>query len=83
MAARVPIAPLSPNHLPIQLRADPARVVIRPFVPADEPLPAGRTQPVRAQCLADRVLDLGEPAVHAELARERCKIQLRARSESY
>ena len=69
MAACVLNAPLPVNHLPIQLCAIPSRMVIRPFVPADEPLPAGRTQPVRAQCLADRVLDLGEPALHAELAR--------------
>lgn len=69
MAACVPNAPLSVNHLPIQLRADPARVVIRPFVPADEPLPPGGTQPTRAQCLANRVLDLGEPELHDELVR--------------
>ena len=35
-------------------------MVIRPFVPADEPLPPGSTQPARAQCLANRVLDHGE-----------------------
>lgn len=57
------------NHLSIQLRADPARVVIRPFVPADDPLPAGSTALTRAQCLADRVLALTEPELRAELAR--------------
>jgi predicted GH43/DUF377 family glycosyl hydrolase len=69
MAARVPNTPLSPNHLPIQLRADPARVVIRPFVPAGEPVPAGSSKPTRAQCLANRVLELGEPELRKELAR--------------
>lgn len=64
MASNVPV-----NHLPIQLRADPARVVIRPFVPADEPLPPGSSEPTRAQCLADRVLDLSEPEFRDELAR--------------
>lgn len=64
MASNVPV-----NHLPIQLLADPARVVIRPFVPADDPLPAGSTKPTRAQCLADRVLDLSEAELREELAR--------------
>ncbi len=57
------------NHLPIQLHADPARVVIRPFVPADDPLPSGSTAATRAQCLADRVLRLGEPELQGELNR--------------
>jgi predicted GH43/DUF377 family glycosyl hydrolase len=65
----VSIPPLSVNHLPIQLRADPSRVVIRPFVPADEPLPPGSTQTTRAQCLADRVLGLSEIELQVELVR--------------
>lgn len=52
------------THLPIVLRADPARVVLRPFTPADEPGPV----PSRAQCLADRVMALGTPELDAELA---------------
>lgn len=56
-------------HLPIQLRADPSRVVIRPFVPADEPLPPCSTEKSRAQCLADRVLALSERDLRSELAR--------------
>ncbi len=59
-----------PLHLvPIQLRADPARVVIRPYVPADEPRPAGSTALTRAQCLADRVLALSPAELQDELAR--------------
>ena len=61
--------PVPVTHLPIQLHADPARVVIRPFVPADEPLPAGSTGLTRAQCLADRVLALGPTELRDELAR--------------
>lgn len=60
---------VSVNPLPIQLRADPARVVIRPFIPADEPLPAGSTDLTRAQSLANRVLDLTEAELADELAR--------------
>ena len=63
----VSILPL--NHLPIQLRADPARVVIQPFVPADDPPPADSPERTRAQRLADRVLDLDEAEVREELAR--------------
>ena len=43
------------TYLPIILRPDPARVVIRPFVPADDPAPRERP---RAQRIADRVLAL-------------------------
>ena len=55
------------THLPILLRPDPSRVVIRPFVPADDPptLPS-RPRP-RAQRIADRVLLLDEGALRAEL----------------
>lgn len=64
MAANIPV-----HHVPIQLRADPSRVVIRPFVPADEPLPAGSAALTRAQCLADRVLALSPTELQHELAR--------------
>lgn len=53
-------------HLPIILRPDPARVVIRPFVPADDPSPRERP---RAQRIADRVLALDENALGTALAR--------------
>ena len=55
------------THLPILLRADPARVVLRPFIPADDPpRPGIRT---RAQSLADRVTDLDRRELDVELAR--------------
>ncbi|PBN43626.1 glycosidase [Sphingobium sp. D43FB] len=41
-------------------------MVIRPFIPADDPPRAGCTDPTRAQCLANRVLNLE----HSELAEE-------------
>ncbi len=64
MVLNVPV-----NYLPIQFHADPARVVIRPFTPADEPLPKGSAESTRAQSLADRVLDLSEAELDEELAR--------------
>ncbi len=55
------------THLPIVLRPDPARVVLRPFIPADDP--PRPNIPSRAQRLAERVMALGDQAVEAELAR--------------
>jgi len=57
------------NHLPILLRADPARVVLRPFTPADDPPHLAGLASTRAQGLADRVLALSEAQLDAELAR--------------
>lgn len=54
-------------HMPLLLKPDPARVVIRPFTPADdEPdyASAGRT---RSQRIADRVLALDPVAAATEL----------------
>lgn len=55
------------SHLPILLRADPSRVVIRPFVPAETPglLAPGRR--LRAQRIADRVLALDAASLRSEL----------------
>ena len=64
MAAIVPV-----THLSIVLHADPTRVVIRPFTPADEPRPVGDASPSRAQALANRVLGLGPVELDEELAR--------------
>ncbi len=54
------------DHIPIILRPDPARVVIRPFVPADDPAPRDRP---RAQRIADRVRALTKPELTEELVR--------------
>jgi predicted GH43/DUF377 family glycosyl hydrolase len=56
------------NHLPVQLRADPARVVIRPFVPADDPKMAC-DDVTRSQRLANRVLALGDIELRGEATR--------------
>ena len=53
------------THLPIVLRADPARVVLRPFTPADDRTPSIS----RAQCLANRVLALDAADLATELER--------------
>lgn len=55
------------THLPIVLRPDPARVVLRPFIPGDNP-PRDNV-PSRAQRLTERVMALDDQAVEAELAR--------------
>ena len=55
------------THLPIQLRADPSRVVIRPFVPADDNLSLPLRPRPRAQRIVDRVLALDGVALKAEL----------------
>ena len=54
------------TYVPTILRPDPARVVIRPFVPADDP--AVRDRP-RAQRIADRVLNLDKAQLCVELER--------------
>jgi predicted GH43/DUF377 family glycosyl hydrolase len=53
----------------IVLRPDPARVVIRPFIPAEDPPAFAAGHAPRAQRVADRVLALGDAEMHAELAR--------------
>ena len=68
MALIVPADPVPVNHLPVQLRADPARVVIRPFFPADEPQPADSTRTTRAQGLANRVMGMNQADLAADIA---------------
>ena len=55
------------THLPILLRADPSRVVIRPFVPADDPAAFPSRPRPRAQRIVDRVLTLDDAGLRAEL----------------
>jgi predicted GH43/DUF377 family glycosyl hydrolase len=57
------------NHSPILLHADPLRVVLRPFTPADDPPQPGSAVPGRAQGLANRVLALSAQDLDDELAR--------------
>lgn len=57
------------THLDIALHADPTRVVIRPFVPADDVPVSGYTGPNRSQRIADRILGLDDAAFTAETTR--------------
>jgi predicted GH43/DUF377 family glycosyl hydrolase len=57
------------THLPIVLRPDPSRVVIRPFIPAETPSDDAANDRPRAQRIADRVLALSDADLQAELSR--------------
>lgn len=57
------------HHLPIVLRADPSRIVIRPFMLADDPPQFAEVDCSRAQRIADRVLGLNGAALDAEWTR--------------
>lgn len=66
--------PILPNNdlltrLPVLLRPDPNRVVIRPFEPDDLAAGLPVTPPLRAQRIADRVLALSDADLSVELAR--------------
>jgi predicted GH43/DUF377 family glycosyl hydrolase len=56
------------KQLPVSLLPDPARVVIRPFIPAENPHPATSRAP-RAQRIADRVFALTNAEIQCELTR--------------
>ena len=57
------------RQVPVILRSDPARVVIRPFVPADDSHEQAPRDRSRAQHIADRVLGLEDGALQAEILR--------------
>ncbi|WP_447954061.1 glycoside hydrolase family 130 protein [Sphingopyxis chilensis] len=57
------------TRLPVLLRPDPARAVIRPYVPAADPRAAPPAEHVRAQRIADRVLALDASMLKDELHR--------------
>jgi predicted GH43/DUF377 family glycosyl hydrolase len=57
------------THLPIVLRPDPARVVIKPYVPAEAPPDYVSKDSPRAQRVADRILALDEASLDKELHR--------------
>lgn len=56
------------THLPLELRPNPSRVVIRPFVPADDQEPFICPSQSRAQRIAERVLGLEKDAVTDQVA---------------
>ncbi|MEO9129689.1 MAG: glycoside hydrolase family 130 protein [Sphingomonas sp.] len=62
-------APELVTHLPITLRPDPSRVVIRPFMPADDEAPYADPGRPRAQRIADRVLAFDASAIEDQLRR--------------
>lgn len=57
------------TKLPILLRPDPARVVIKPFLPAEDAPLSGANSQSRAQRIADRVTALAAADLTSELAR--------------
>jgi predicted GH43/DUF377 family glycosyl hydrolase len=57
------------NRLQVILRPDPTRVVIRPFMPADDQRPYADPDRSRAQRIADRVLKFGKSQVDDQLLR--------------
>jgi predicted GH43/DUF377 family glycosyl hydrolase len=57
------------THLPTVLRPDPARVVIKPYVPAEAPPGYMTKDSPRAQRVVDRVLGLDEAMQNYELKR--------------
>lgn len=46
------------THLPLLLRPEPARVILRPFIPADDRSPSGAAIGSRAARIAERILSL-------------------------
>ena len=63
----MPIKLIDLRRLPILLKADPSRVLIRPFLPAAEPVDAHRSDMSRIERFTDRVLAMEPAAVQAEL----------------
>ena len=57
------------RQLPVSLHPDPSRVVIRPFIPAEDPPAFAAGHAPRAQRIADRVLALADAEIQAELSR--------------
>lgn len=57
------------TKLPILLRPDPARVVIKPFLPAEDAPLSGANSQSRAQRIADRATALAAADLTSELAR--------------
>lgn len=55
------------THLPIRLLPDPSRVVIRPFIPADDQAPFISPNQSRAQRITERVLGLDKADVQRGL----------------
>ena len=66
------------HHLPVTLRPDPARTVIRPFLPSDPEAFAVAGHP-RAERIIARVLSIDADELHRELARVQQSLDQRHR----
>ena len=58
------------THIPVTLHPDPSRVVIRPFMPADDQAPFIDPARSRAQRITDRVLTFDKAVVEDVLAQQ-------------
>jgi predicted GH43/DUF377 family glycosyl hydrolase len=67
------------THLPVLLRPDPSRVVIRPFVPAENAGDDALKEAPRAQRIADRILALDAAELKIELDRVAANLRERHR----
>ena len=56
------------RRLPVVLRPDPTRVLLRPFLPSAEPHCPGQAEPCRVTRIINRVLAMDAVRVEAELA---------------
>ncbi len=65
------------HRLPLQIRPDPTRVLVRPFVPAAEPRALNPTDAPRALKILTRILSLGDDEVHRLLDEVMCEFESR------
>lgn len=70
--------PVPVQHLPLLIRPDPGRTVVRPFEPSDPPAYAVEGHP-RGERIIQRLLALDEARLHAELVRIRKSLDDRHR----
>jgi predicted GH43/DUF377 family glycosyl hydrolase len=66
-------------RLPLLLKPDPSRVVIRPFIPAEDPPSVASKDRPRAQRIADRILALSDADLRTELERVSASLKERHR----
>ena len=72
------MSPIPLRHLPVTLRPDPRRTVIRPFLPSDPKAFAVADHP-RAERIIARVLAIDPQELHRELARVQASLDQRHR----
>ena len=57
------------TDLPVELRPDPGRTVVRPYAPGADPRAPGTTPEARARRIAERILAMDDASVAAEVER--------------